>query len=218
MPSDKNPKIKIPTKCVECYGSDFKLPRPGCWYDKKLKEIDTYFTEELEMDLHLDIKNALKQLQPMSQECLKSLPSRAVEILKMRQLEGVQESILAMKTQIEELKNGYDQIFSQNDDATIFKEEKTINAPIQMVKKDTPIKIEFSEESKFKPVGGWKKYRRNIKKENIPAYLKKMKGAHPELKTNIELVENSKNSDCIKLTKNKAGNYMIEYRDIQCNS
>jgi len=223
--------IRIPTTCKECYGDkgngEFKLPRPQCWYEKavKLQQMEEYFRVQLEMGLPIDVKGALKQIQPLAKQCLANLPKRANIVMEKKRITAMENNIMKTQDELKEIKTLIENISVEKTNH-IFKDEKELETEIKEVKREPRDELNYTfhesdvptrivEKSKPKPVGGWKKYQRNVKKENIPKFLKELAKNHPELKAGVEMVLSQRKSDFVKVTTNKSNNFMIEYRDVE---
>ena len=227
--------MEMPRTCKECYGSKkdgipqspFKIKAPGCWYEKavKLKNTDEYFKTVLDMNLNLNVEQALAQLKPLCENCLRVLPKRADDVLREMRIKKVEDMIPSIKNEIGGLKVFIQDILSGND-KHIFKNEK-FDTPIKNVKKNIirqefpDIKIEqddvsfSSSKDEPIPISGWRRYQPNVKKENLPKYLGKLGEDFPALKPCIARVLNKQDSNCVKVTKNKRNNFMIEYKEVE---
>ena len=210
--------IKIPTTCKECFNSPFKKPRPNCWYEKAyhLQKSVKFFKEELDMDLGIDIETALSQLKPLCKQCLKTIDQRAKEIQQQEFMKEINNTIMNLKEEVEELKN-FKERETEREETPIYKQQKDVEAPIRVVKKNIPeIKIQTIEKSGEKqPHGGWKIYQRNVRPENLKKYLQELKNRKSELSDEIDKAIDGKETPFIDISYNKNGNYIVKYRDLK---
>lgn len=223
--------IHIPTTCKECFKGPFQLPRPQCWYEKAYhlqKSVD-FFKNELKMDLHMDVNAILAKIKPRAKKCLSECPKRAEAIIRQMQFDQMQKMVVKLGEEIKGIKRLSEEAHIKNVDDPILRQEHDLESPIHEVNRqdtmpvmgepDPPsgVKLTFERTpvlTKKKPVGGWLKYQRNVKKSNITKYLDKLEAAHPDLAGEIEKVKRGSNSDVVRIGTNTKGNAMIEYREL----
>ena len=126
---------------------------------------------------------------------------------------------------LEEIQNLKDNHGDFYNSPKIFREESGIESPAKEVEQeDDNDKIDeniFKDNIKktsidgFKPHGGWKTYKTNVKRKNLNLQLKKLEKKFPFMHTEIKKVLNGKKSDFIKVGRNKVNNATISYRDIK---
>jgi len=219
----KDKPNQMPTTCQQCAASLYKLPDSKCAFKKvkEIKEAQDYFSKELGMGIviHLARTNNLEEtvavLWSEAQRCIKNIPQRALHMEQKAQQEATNKEIAVLKTGIKEILQKIDDIMTNSNDH-IFKDEKEIDTPIYAVKKATK-ETNQSDNNNTKnivPTSKWKRYQPNVKQENVEKYLKKLATVHPELKDEIKKVLEHKQSDLVRVEKNKFGNGVIEYKDI----
>lgn len=214
--------LEIPKTCKECFSTPYKKPRPQCHYEKlfHLKKSVEFFKKEFGMVIlsDEDLRASIEQIKPYCQQCLATIGKRAEKIHKEKQIEHLTDVVLSLKDDIDEIKNHQDE---RKDVSTpIYKQQKEVETPVMKVKKEKPeLKIKFQKKEdnskKKEPTGGWKFCQRNINKKNIPKFLEEFKKKNPEYSEEVNKVIEGKQSEFIKKKMNKAGRFMIMYRDFK---
>jgi len=217
-------KLKVPKTCKECFNSSFKRARPHCHYEKAyhIKQSVLFFKQELGMDLGIDVKAFIEDIKPLCQQCLSTIDKRAEKIHQERMFQNITETLTGIKQEIDDIKNNKEE--KEEDTTQIYKKQKEPETPIRKVKKkevevveppEIKMQLKQKEKSGKQPTGGWKFFQRNIKKKNIPKYLKEFKEKNPEYQNEVDKLLDGAKSEFVDLKLNKSNNWMIRYRDFE---
>jgi len=205
------PKLDpVPTTCSDCIKSKYKLPKPQCVYEQGLehKKTYTYFKSVYSIPIpqHLESMQRLKRQRDV---CLRQIQEEATKMITLRKGLGIDILLNKFETlneRIDDIEN------SEIDQYHIEDKDRILAAPHEagpgetikkkIIKPAEPVEQKIPEKhiSKAAKDRGWLMYVRNIKKNKINEYVAKLKQKHPEL------IDGQ-----IKITLNKAGNYMIRY-------
>jgi len=212
----------IPTKCSECYKTDFQIE--GCPYSiiKDLEKSIKHF-EKLGIALPLNrmaFEGMKKDLANKCEKCKTSLAIRAKKIREDQKFERLFNKIDDIFNQMADMQGQIDDVKNQNDNQIFKSQQDMDDIPEKEVRKPVPEANEIQEppppastEHKI-PKGGWKTYQRNVKKENVNKFLDKLIEKHPELKEEVEKLKAGKKTEAVDITNNSTGHKMIKYREM----
>ena len=204
----------VPTTCKECYNSRFKLPKPQCAHEQGLEHKKTYEYFKtiygVPIQQHLDAMHVLKRQRDA---CIRGIQEQATQMITMRRaldIDNILRNVVALNERIETMEKNGATTYSEaerilaapkeqspSEESTTTKiirvpnvhKEITRNVPINRTDEDISLKNR-----------GWLMYVRNVKKDKIEEYIKKLRDEFPGL-----------TDKQIKVTVNKAGNNMIRY-------
>lgn len=227
--------IAIPEKCSECYGTDFQVPNCPYQLAKEIQETIEFFDSRYNLNLKefgFDQKALLTQIKPQTEKCKSQIEKRARDVIRERDRKEQEKRMKMLEDDISDTKNMLQQLLESQKKVQIFREEQDIDAPVKKVKKkEKKPKINYTfhenddeddddhDPDELIPHGGWMKYLRNVKEENITKFLdEKLRKKHPELSDEIDKFLDGETTEAIKITDNASGNKMIEYRQMKKRS
>ncbi len=223
-------KITIPENCVECYGTEFQVK--NCPYKLKieLEETLAYFKETFMLDMTdfgLNSNAIIKQLKPQAKKCIADIDERAKIVIQERERKEHEKRMSSLEENMEKTQKMLQKLLEKEERTQIFREEKEMETPVIEVKQEEKPKLKYTfhkddeepdednDPDELIPHGGWMKYLRNVKEENIPKYMDNLVEKHPDLKEEAEKLLDGEPTDAIKITDNSSGNKMIEYREMK---
>ena len=204
------PKLDpVPKTCSECIKSKYKLPKPQCIHEQGLehKKAYTYFKTiySIPIPQHLDIMQRIKRQREV---CLRQIQEEATKMLTLRRaldIDSILSRIGSLNDRIDDIEDNDHYIPQIEDKDRILaspheqKPGETITKNIVKPIEQKPSKPKEDKSTSLKD-RGWLMYVRNLKKNKIESYVKKLKEEHADLPDKQ-----------IKITLNKSGNYMIRY-------
>jgi hypothetical protein len=228
--------IAIPENCAECYGTDFQINKCPYQVVKEINETLAYFKKEYGLDIEkfgFEKRQLFSQLKPEAEKCKAQIEERARDVIREKERQEQEKRMKHLEDKIEDTQDMLKQLIESQKKVQIFKESEDIDAPVKKVKKpkinytfhendddDEKESKESSEDpDELIPHGGWMKYLRNVKEENISKFLdEKLRKKHPELSDEIDKFLDGEPTEAIKITDNSSGNKMIEYRQMKKRS
>ena len=209
---DQAPLEQVPTSCKDCIRSKFKLPKPQCAHEQGLEHKRTYeyfkTIYSVPIQQHLDAMHVLKRQREI---CLKGIQEQATQFLSMRRaldIDTILGRMVSMNERIDNIEKNGGPLFAE--EARILAAPKEQESPEEstttkiirvpaICKEDKKTPIKNSDDLSLRN-RGWLMYVRNVKKEKVQEYIKKLKTDFPQL-----------TDKQIKITVNKTGNNMIRY-------